>query len=337
MEDTLQLTQRCQDHRAKADATSNLLFVGGLALEATEQDLVIHFSKFGVVTSARIQRRASGKSKGFAYLQMLCSVCAQHAVVASPQIILGSVITVQRALSMEQKRSLHTSKMTRKLFVSRIPLDFHASVLAALFSCFGEVESVTQVKSKPLTATKSCLIIMKDAEIANSIRKMKRIAIPNRPALFVKPFSSGSYQNPVALTAEPSKTASKAVKTYTSSMKQSEGAVALEDSQIPHIPGNRLTKSGSSTDGDGLLDLLSKEQPQPGGWPATKNAGYFLKLRPGLHIFLRTDAHESIRGLNRNHVFVMKSGRTGQLRSAASAKAPRDQPEPNLVFNIRRF
>lgn len=329
--------QRYQDHRAKADATSNLLFVGGLALEVTEQDLVIHFSKIGVVTSARIQRRASGKSKGFAYLQMLCSVCAQHAVNASPQIILGSVITVQKALSMEQKRSLQTSKMTRKLFVSRIPLDFQALDLAALFSCFGEVESVTQVKSKPLTATKSCLIIMNDTEIANSIRHMKRIAIPNRPALFVKPFSSGSNQNPVALTGAPFITESKALKTYASSMKQSEEAAALEDFQIPHLPGNRLTRSGCSTDGDGLLDLLSRDQPQLGGWPALKNAGQILQLRPGLQIFLRTDAHESIRGLNRNHIFVMKSGRTGQLRSAASAKAPCDQPEPNLVFNIRRF
>ena len=333
----MQLPQHCQDHRAKSDATSNLLFVGGLALEATEHDLVIHFSKFGVVTSAQIQRRASGKSKGFAYLQMLCSVCAQHAVIASPQIILGSVITVQRALSMEQKRSLQTSKLTRKLFVSRIPLDFHASDLAALFSCFGEVESVTQVKSKPLTATKSCLIIMKDAEIANSIRHMRRIAIPNRPALFVKPLGPGSYQIPVALTTSPSKAESKAVNTYAGSMKQSERTVALEDSPIPRIPSKRVAKSGSSTDGDGILDLLSRDQPQLGGLPATKNAGHVLKLRPGLQIFLRTDIFESTRGLKRNHVFVMKSGRTGQLRSEASAKVPRDQPEPNLVFNIRRF
>eukprot|EP01019_Chilodonella_uncinata_P006787 GABU01008741.1.p3 GENE.GABU01008741.1~~GABU01008741.1.p3 ORF type:complete len:100 (+),score=4.85 GABU01008741.1:46-300(+) len=73
------------------------------------------------------------------------------------------------------------------------------------------------------------------------------------------------------------------------------------------------------------------------GWPATKNAGNILKLRPNLQIFLRTDANESIRGLNRNHVFVMKSGRTGQLKWTASAIVPHGQPEPNLVFNIRRF
>lgn len=334
----MQLVQRCQDHRAISDTTSNLLFVGGLALEATEDHLFRHFSKFGVVTSARIQRRASGKSKGFAYLQILCSACADRAVTESPQVILGSVITVQRALSLEQKKSLQASRMTRKLFVSRIPTDFQASDLVALFSRFGSVESVTQVKAKPPTTTKSCLIIMKDVEIATSIRNLKRIAIPNKPPLFVKPLtSSGAPENNDTAIGAPSRQNPTTLHAFSNLPKKLKTHLLTEDSRINYLPRVMATRSGCSTDGEARPELFFRERAPLEGCRTAPNAARFVKLRPCLQIACRTDAEDSVRGTIRDHVFLFKTGQRGHIRSAGSVITSNEQPESNLVFNIGRL
>jgi cold-inducible RNA-binding protein len=57
------------------------LFVGNLALEVTEQELKETFAAFGEVTSVRlIQNKFSGRSKGFAFVDMADRDSAQAAM-----------------------------------------------------------------------------------------------------------------------------------------------------------------------------------------------------------------------------------------------------------------
>lgn len=59
----------------------NKLYVGNLAFAATDQDLQQHFSQVGTVTSVTIIKdRDSGRSKGFAFVEMESEAEANAAI-----------------------------------------------------------------------------------------------------------------------------------------------------------------------------------------------------------------------------------------------------------------
>jgi len=61
---------------------TNRLYVGNLSFETTENDVVGAFSEIGPVTEAQlIMDRASGRSRGFAFVSMSTSEHAQKAMV----------------------------------------------------------------------------------------------------------------------------------------------------------------------------------------------------------------------------------------------------------------
>jgi RNA recognition motif-containing protein len=83
----------------------NKLYVGNLPYTATEDDLKEHFSKAGNVTSvALIKDRATGRAKGFGFVEMSSADEAQKAIsMFHGQDFMGRTITVNVARPREER------------------------------------------------------------------------------------------------------------------------------------------------------------------------------------------------------------------------------------------
>ncbi len=83
----------------------NKLYVGNLPYSATEADITTHFSKAGTVTSvALITDRATGRAKGFGFVEMSSAEEAQKAIsMLHGQDFMGRAITVNVARPREER------------------------------------------------------------------------------------------------------------------------------------------------------------------------------------------------------------------------------------------
>ncbi len=83
----------------------NKLYVGNLPYAATEDQLKIHFSQAGTVTSvALIVDRATGRAKGFGFVEMATGDEAQKAInMFNGQDFMGRTITVNVAKPREER------------------------------------------------------------------------------------------------------------------------------------------------------------------------------------------------------------------------------------------
>ena len=83
----------------------NKLYVGNLPYAATEDDIKNHFSQAGTVTSvALIIDRASGRAKGFGFVELSTAEEAQKAIsMFNGQDFMGRAITVNVAKPREDK------------------------------------------------------------------------------------------------------------------------------------------------------------------------------------------------------------------------------------------
>jgi RNA recognition motif-containing protein len=62
--------EQSEKEEDSAEAETIRLYVGNLSLNTTEESLREAFEEFGEVVSLKIERDKSGKSKGFAYVEM---------------------------------------------------------------------------------------------------------------------------------------------------------------------------------------------------------------------------------------------------------------------------
>ncbi len=83
----------------------NKLYVGNLPYAATEDELKGHFSQAGTVTSvALIKDRATGRAKGFGFVEMATAEEAQKAIsMFNGQDFMGRTITVNVARPREER------------------------------------------------------------------------------------------------------------------------------------------------------------------------------------------------------------------------------------------
>ena len=83
----------------------NKLYVGNLPYSATEDDLKNHFSQAGTVTSvALIKDRATGRAKGFGFVELSTAEEAQKAIsMFHGQEFMGRTITVNVARPREER------------------------------------------------------------------------------------------------------------------------------------------------------------------------------------------------------------------------------------------
>ena len=81
------------------------IYVGNLPYAASEDDLKEHFSKAGNVTSvALIKDRATGRAKGFGFVEMSSADEAQKAIsMFHGQDFMGRTLTVNVARPREER------------------------------------------------------------------------------------------------------------------------------------------------------------------------------------------------------------------------------------------
>jgi RNA recognition motif-containing protein len=81
------------------------LYVGNLSFKTSEDDLRAHFAKAGVVQSvAIIKDRATGRSKGFAFVEMGSQVDAEKAIAMfNGQQFMDRALTVNIARPKEDR------------------------------------------------------------------------------------------------------------------------------------------------------------------------------------------------------------------------------------------
>jgi RNA recognition motif-containing protein len=93
------------DDESFGEEMENKLYVGNLPYAASEEDIKNHFSKAGTVTSvALITDRASGRAKGFGFVEMSTAEEAQKAIsMFNGQDFMGRAITVNVAKPREDK------------------------------------------------------------------------------------------------------------------------------------------------------------------------------------------------------------------------------------------
>ena len=76
------------------------LFVGGLSFSTTNEGLMQAFARFGVVTSARVMTdRETGRSRGFAFVEMATEAEAERAIAGLNGTSLdGRMIRIDKAM-----------------------------------------------------------------------------------------------------------------------------------------------------------------------------------------------------------------------------------------------
>ncbi|GAB4538666.1 MAG: RNA-binding protein [Anaerolineales bacterium] len=83
----------------------NKLYIGNLPYAATEEQIRSHFSQAGTVTSvALITDRATGRAKGFGFVEMASADDAQKAIsMFNGQDFMGRSLTVNIAKPKEER------------------------------------------------------------------------------------------------------------------------------------------------------------------------------------------------------------------------------------------
>jgi len=91
---------------------TNRLYVGNLAYSVRDEDLQQQFAAFGDVPSAQVlMERDSGRSKGFAFVEMASPAEAQAAIDAlHGQSLAGRAMTVNLARPREESGSRAPSR-----------------------------------------------------------------------------------------------------------------------------------------------------------------------------------------------------------------------------------
>jgi RNA recognition motif-containing protein len=82
------------------------IYVGNISFETTETDLEQAFSQYGDVKSVNIIKdRDTGRSRGFAFVEMRDSQAGQQAINGlNNQQIAGRAVTVNEARPREERR-----------------------------------------------------------------------------------------------------------------------------------------------------------------------------------------------------------------------------------------
>lgn len=155
---------------------SHKIFVGGLDLETTEEDLTEYFSKFGKVVERLIKVDIkSKKSRGFGFIGFKTPESIELVLELGEHFIRGKKIDCKRAMTKEEAYSLNKNlkDSCRKVFVSNIPRDTSKAELTKLFNQYGRVTEVNLMFKKKDTGF--CYLIYEREDEAIKMIEQKYI------------------------------------------------------------------------------------------------------------------------------------------------------------------
>jgi heterogeneous nuclear ribonucleoprotein A1/A3 len=163
-------------HQTGSSSKQSLkLFVGGLAEDVTEIDLLAYFSNFGKVVDKQIKiDPKTQRSRGFGFVTFKHYESIVQVFSEEPHFLGGLRIDCKPAKSKEEsQQELEQLRGTnRKIFVSNIPKNVSQPEIQYVFSQFGPVEDINLMYKKKETGF--CYITFHDERDA-----LKAINHPN--------------------------------------------------------------------------------------------------------------------------------------------------------------
>jgi len=149
------------------EGSSYKIFVGGLDLDTTEEDLTQYFSKFGTVVEHLIKvDLKTKKSRGFGFVGFKSSQDVDRVLDIPEHRIKNKKIDCKRAMTKEEAYSLNKNlkETCRKVYVSNIPKEISKDDLLNFFNKYGEVIEINLMFKKKETGF--CYLIFKEENAA---------------------------------------------------------------------------------------------------------------------------------------------------------------------------
>ena len=138
-----------------AKGNSKTLFVGGLSINITEQELRQYFEQFTKeLKITLLKNRDNGKSKGYAFVTIKDISIAQE-ISSMRHVILGRQVECQIAARKCEKEENNHERASRKLYVSNIHPMLSARKFRDFFSFFGEIHNCYIIRNPELNCNRN--------------------------------------------------------------------------------------------------------------------------------------------------------------------------------------
>lgn len=133
------------------------IFVGGIAYDVSNEDLMSYFGQYGEVAQAQVKYdRTTGRSRGFAFVEFATAEACKAALQSREQTIKNKQVEVKPAKSRENK----------KVFVGGLPSDHPEEELRKHFEQYGKVEDIEWPFDKQRNARRNFAFIVFEEEDA---------------------------------------------------------------------------------------------------------------------------------------------------------------------------
>jgi RNA recognition motif-containing protein len=140
---------------SRGDLSHNQIFVGGLGLTVTDQQLCARFVQlFGFIAEARIMRFRDGRSRGFGFVKFNNHGDYNRALEMQKMDFDGNIIEFRPCISKDEASKEAKELRKRKLILYEIPTTTTKSQLLDYFNMYGEIVRVKifldSVTNKPI-------------------------------------------------------------------------------------------------------------------------------------------------------------------------------------------
>lgn len=182
--------QQNQQHSQRGKNEDRKIFVGGIPYDVTDQELIQHFTKFGEVVSANVKiDRATGRSRGFAFVEFANVEGCQRALQQREQQIKNKQIEVKPAKSHENK----------KVFIGGIPADLTEDELCKHFANFGKIEEIEWPTDKVTKQHRNfAFIVFEEETSADKAATLQKHQLRDRECDVKKAVPRSRRMNPFA-------------------------------------------------------------------------------------------------------------------------------------------
>jgi len=127
----------------KEEEQSRKLFIGGLSIETTDEDLQNHFSKWGNVTDFIVIKDSNTqKSKGFGFVTYETEEEADACMAERPHHLASKQVDVKRAVSREESSRPGAHVQVKKIFIGGVKEAVDEQALRSYFEQFGTINEL---------------------------------------------------------------------------------------------------------------------------------------------------------------------------------------------------
>lgn len=160
---------------------NNTIFVGNLAWDAKEQDIIDFFKSCGSILQVRmIIDKKTGRSRGIAYVEFENADNVDSALQKKGRDLLGRPINIDKANSNPASTNISQSDPTPVLFVGNLSYSTTESKLSQAFSKYGTV-MLTRIPTGPDHKSKGFgYVQFKSTEHAKAAMEAPRFELDGR-------------------------------------------------------------------------------------------------------------------------------------------------------------